>query len=251
MITRRPVPGRNRRAVTGAGGGGGAPFHPVDIGGWTEFWDASSAANTLTLSGSDVISWEGSTGTHDWTDNGNSAQRPDAASTINGVRVVNFDGAAEWLLCSTIDRDSPGTTPTYYWGVFLIDAASNFDTLVGGLGGASRITVGCANTSGDLSQYNTTQANTNTATTIGTQFRLYVGFTNTTGDFVQVDDTAVTGSGSGNVDADAGLWFGSRGGAASTFFAGKCACFGVRDAALTAGEEADLKAWAIATLGTA
>lgn len=231
------------------GGGGAAPFHPVDIGGWTEFWDASVSANTLTLSGSDVTTWTGSTGAHNWTDGGAAGQRPSTA-TINGTRVIDFDGVGEWLVNTTLDRGNPGVAPTYYWGVFLIDTAANFEVLVQGQGGAARIGIICLNASGDLQQGNTALVNTNTNTTIGAAFRLYSGFTGSTADFIQINDTApTTGGNASTTDPAAGMWLGSRGGTASTFLDGKCACLGIRTTALSAGNLTSLATWSLARYG--
>ncbi len=239
---------------TGIGIGSGAGSltaparNPLLFGGWTEFWDATDDAS-FTLNGDDVISWAGMTAAHVFNDNGNAAQRPDRASTIGGKRCVNFDGVAEWLNCATIDLPAPGTTPTYYWGVFLLDTAANFEVLVQATG-TGQACLKCANTSGDLNMSNTSVVNANTDTTIGQAFVVYCGFTASTADSLRVNaGTPVTGASAGTVNPTAGIQMGSRSGAASTFLDGKCLWFALRPTPLTEAQYAESIAWVVSQIG--
>lgn len=189
---------------------------------------AVQADRGVTLNGTTVSAWADTSGNgKDYTQATGIKQPTYNATGLNGRPYMSFDGSND-NMTSLLNLSAPGTTNTLIW-MMIRQAGWAIGTWV--LGPSSAASVMCLYRTGvtpQVAQYNTTTANINAGSAVGSWVRGEVLFTASPSDYTKFGSVRVsTGTNSGNSSATgreiasgAGALFGQVDVAAVLYFTG-------------------------------
>lgn len=181
----------------------------------------SPLVSPQSIFGADLIQWvradlgiQIATGVSQWNDlsgngahytQGTAGQQPAylANGGPNNQPYVACDGANDGLT-SSLTRPAPGTEPTFRWAICRQETWAGFDLLFGNSNNAdpSFRNISFPNTTPNVNQNHTNNANANTAMTVATWFRFESVFGNSTADWLKIGATKSTGESAGNKAGD-------------------------------------------------
>lgn len=127
---------------------------------------------------------------------------------INGRLGLKFDGADDTLNDTAFDFPAMGTSPRWIGGCCSIDTWVTAKALLGGAS-ASTPQFGTGGTTPILRMYNGVVGPDNSGATVGTPFIVEMYFSNTINDYIRVGGTVQSGTATGNLNSNPGLYIGS------------------------------------------
>lgn len=239
---RRPTGGRSRGRAGGIDGWQQTPLTTITSVPIAFFYDSTVLSQSGTVS-----SWTDLSGNSRHAVQATAGKRPAYAATdaaFGGKPSVTFDGVDDELV-TTVPVPAPGTTPCYYFLVFMTITWTNLARVCGAPVATHLVYMNIGTP--QLNQYNGAAVNANTNAAVGSARAVEAYFSNSTNDFLNVGSVASTGGNALNGSSTS--WaMGSESGAnfSNVAFAAALRTDGLP----TASERAALKTWASLRYGS-